>query len=591
MLALLFLVGALHAATLRVEAANEQVYVIVDGLGQGRTPLVLDLDDGRHAFEFKKEEWQVAAVRYSVLVDGETKGKMVVDWQTEEIKVVWAEDIVRAREAEQARIAAARQAEEDARRAEEAARRNAEEQRRILAEEAARAAAKERYMPHREVGVASMKEGDRRTALRAFREAVAVGDTDKRILALVQKLEGEIATVRVRVTGAKSGVPIQVTLDAEECEPFAHDSESRGRWIFEDVPAGVPLELRVSGPGYPGVMVPVPPLPAGQRKDLTAALEYFGSATLVLTDFPDNIRVTITDPAGEHSPREAGELAVTAGSIALELDGPSGVRQLELALADGDTMVFAVKDQMPGTVVLEGLPSGSEVALVDAPEGAKLSTTGTARDDQREVQDGVGIAAPLRLEGLLPGDYHVSIEHPVLGDTALRFSPLPGETSHQAILWETMSHATAVREARADWERRLALSKQVPKPTKLGWAAVGGTAALAAVSGVMGVRSLGLRADLDSNENSYNAALSDDDGQGAWDLYESQVQLQQSLRSSTGVTVGGLGLTAAGAGVSVVLLSKGRKLVKPVEDWDLWSLSATAPSIPAAPATDAPVAE
>ncbi len=572
MLSLLLLLGTLQAATLKVETVEGSVLVYVDGSMVGRTPIVLQLDDGRHPMEFKKEEWQVASVRYGLLVDGQTKGKMVLDWATEEVKVVWAEDIVAAREAERARIEREKQAERDAleyqRQLEEDARR-AEEQARLEAEQAE---ARTRYMPHREVGVAAMKDGDRRTALHAFQAAKEAGDTDKRILALVKKLEGEMGSVRLRVTGAKAGVPLSISLDTEEADPFEPSGESRGRYTFDDVPTGVPIELRVSGPGYPSVLVELEPLEPGQRADAAAELKYLGNATLVLTDLPDSIRVTVTDSAAEHAPREAGELEVTAGTLEVLLDGPSGQRTLELRLADGASHSLSVKEQMPGAVILEGLPAGTTVRFVTTPEGVELPAAAPRRAPIDSVQMGVGISDPLKLDSLLPGDYELALFHPVLGGANMRFAPLPGETNTLAFLWETMSQATQVKAARQDWEARLAASKEVPKPTKLGFAAAGGTAAVAAATALMGAQYFGAKSDLGKNENQLDSALADDDGQTAWDLYADQIDLRESMRSTGTISLGGLGLTAAGAGVTVILFGKGKKLKRPVEDWDLYGL-------------------
>lgn len=603
MLSLMLLLGTLQAATLKVEAVDGSLLVYAEGSLLGSTPIVLDLDDGRHPLEFKREEWQTASVRYGLLVSGESKGKMLVDWETEEVRVVWAEDIQAARDAERARIEAEKQAEidriefdrqmeEEALRVQQEQEQAAEDQQRILAEEASQAEAKRRYMPHREVGVAAMKDGDRRSALNAFRAAREAGDEDKRIRALVAKLEGEMASVRLQVTGARSGVPLTITLDTAEAEPFEPSGESRGRWTFEDVPAGVPVELRVSGPGYPSVLVTLEPIDAGERADATAKLSYLGNATLVLTDLPDDVRVTVTDPAGQHSPREPGELSVTAGSITVDLDGPSGVRQLALELDDGVSHLLAVKEKMPGAVVIEGLPAGTLLRLVTAPEGVELSSEGTAQDDVDQMQSGVGISDAVKLTSLLPGDYELSLFHPVLGSASMRFEPLPGETNNLVFLWETLSKAPQVKAARQDWESRLAVSKELPKPTKLGFAAVGGTVAVAAATAVLAGQFLGARSDLGRNDIQFDNALTEDDGQTAWDLYAQQVDLRQDMRSFGGISLGGLGVTAAGAGVSVVLLKRGRELRKPVEDWDLWSLGISgAPDLPVPTPSDTPVTE
>lgn len=579
---LTFLVASLQAATLRIEAVNDSVMILVNGSIEGRTPLTLQLEDGRYGLEFKKEEWQVASIRYGLLVSGQTKGKMLVDWEGEEVKVVWAEDIVRAREEEAARKEAERRAAEEAKRREEERLRAAEEQKRIAAEEAKEAAEREVYMKHREVGVAAMKTGDRRTALRAFRASRAAGDDDARVRKLVAKLEGEVGTVRARVTGAKRDKEFEVVLTSSEAEPWSPDKEQSGRFVFEDVPADVPLELRVTGHGYDAAVVPIEPFGAGKRHDATAQLSWRGFATLILTDWPDTIRVRVIDTSGEHQPENPGEFEVTTGSVTLSMDGPTGARELQFELEEGTTQAVPIKEQMPGAVVIEGLPSGTTLRLDEGPEGVTLSKAGVDRDDVDKEQSGVGIADPLRLEGLLPGSYTVSIWHPVLGGAEMRFDPVPGDTTHRSLLWETLSNAPAVKAARQDWEQRLAASKQVPKATKLSLIGGGSTLAVASATTIFGIRALQARSDIDRITVSYQQALADDDGETANSLYHRLVDSQQTKRSARAITIGGLALTATGASISVALFAKGRKAKAKVEDWNLYAL----PGLPATPAPE-----
>ncbi len=635
---LAFLVATLQAATLKIEAANDAVLVLVDGKIQGRTPMTLQLEDGRYGLEFKKEEWQVSSVRYGLLVSGQTKGKMLVDWQGEEVKLVWAEDLERIREeraaaerarrdAEQRRIEEARAAEEEARRIEEEGRRieeehlrqaeeqrriaekeariaeeearrfeeerlrQAEEQRRIAEEEAREAAERQIYMKHREVGVAAMKRGDRRTALRAFRASRDAGDDDARITKLIAKLEGEVGTVRARVNGAKSDQDFDLVLASGEGEPYSPDSKKGSRWIFEDVPADIPLELRVAGHGYDTATVAIEPFGAGRRADVTATLAWRGHATLVLTDWPDTIRVIVEDIGGQHQPDAPGELQVTTGPVTISLDGPSGSRKLELELAEGATHAVPVKQHMPGAIVVEGLPAGSTLHLVEGPEGSALSESGVPRDEVVKEQSGVGIAGPLRLDNLLPGSYTVSVLHPILGTLNLGLDPIPGETTQESVLWETMSQAPAVKAARQDWEQRLAASKLVPKATKLSF--VGGATTLAAVgvTTVFGVQALRARTDLARVTDNYDQAIADDNGESAWTLFRNQVQHRQTLRTTGTITLGGLGLSVVGTGVTVTLWAKGRKAKTKVEDWDLYALPGQPDTPTPAPAPAEPTEE
>jgi len=679
LLLLASLVAAAQAALVKVDSGSDPLVVYVGGTFQGETPVILKFEPGRYQLEFKEDERLDEAMRYTQ-VGGQSKGKVSVDWERNEVRVAWLEDVERVaaptsryeeeeeeeidpleeaeqeairrerspyepeedlpefdlereeedarqaaieearrraaaeeerrraaeaaaeRRAEAERIAEARRlaeaerraeearrkaaAEEERRRAAEAARLRAEEEararaeaeeKRKAAEEAARLRAEEerkaKFMPHREAGVAAMKDGDSRGALQEFRAAKAAGDDDERIAKLIEKIQREMGIVELTLTGAVRDPAPQVLLVPPLGEPFGPDATTPAGWRFGDVPAGVALTLRAGGAGYGKIEVPVEPVPARGKRQVKAELPWRGLGTLALTDFVPGMTVRITDAMGSTEPRAEGRLRLTAGPVKVHVEGPTGGRDLMVQLAENATETLSLKGQLPGAVRLTGLPAGTQVSLVVGPAGAVLPRRTSSRQVVTAEQAGVPIGDALLLEGLAPGDYKLALEHPVLGTGELRLRPVPGERSEESALWEAFSRAGDVREARADWERRLAESKKMPFATKLALGGAGVTAALAGTAAVFAVRAISAGAAVDDTTAAYEAAVDEQRAQDAWDLFSTQVDQTKSLRVARGLTFGTAGLTALGAGASVTFWFKGRADRPRVGAWDFWDLA------------------
>ncbi|MFH1466990.1 MAG: hypothetical protein ABIO70_21585, partial [Pseudomonadota bacterium] len=493
-----------------------------------------------------------------------------------------AEAEARARaEAEEAR----RAAEAEARARAEEARRRAEEEARLRAEEEAKA----RYMPHREAGVALMKEGDVHNALAEFRAAREAGDRDERIAKLIDKIERDTCAIDLTLVGADRDPPPELELVPPEGKPFGPARSNRGVFRFADVPAGVPLTIRASGAGYGRIEVPVDPVGARKTGKVSAELPWLGLATLALQGFVPGLEVKVTDAMGSQSPAAAGSIKVTAGTVKVSLSGPTGRRDLVLELAQNDIESLTLKTEMPGAVRLVGLPAGTRVDMVVGPPGAVIKGSSTSREVVSQVLAGVPIGEELMLGGLPPGDYKLTLEHPVLGKSELKFRPVPGDASQESVLWESFSRAGAVRDEREDWEARLEQSKKLPLATKLAMGGGGATLALAGAATAFGVRAAVQHSALDDTDTAYQAALDDEDrAEEAWDLFSTWADQKQELRGARGLAIGGVGLAAAAGGASVTFWIKGRAQRSHVEDWDFWHLSAPGLPEPAAEPTPTP---
>jgi hypothetical protein len=157
-----------------------------------------------------------------------------------------------------------------------------------------------------------------------------------------------------------------------------------------------------------------------------------------------------------------------------------------------------------------------------------------------------------------------------------------------------------VKAAREDWERRLAESKEMPLATKLALGGGAATAVFAGTAALFAVRTAVVGADLDETTAAYEAALDEQRAEEASDLFAVQVDQIHTRRSAVGLTLGSVGLTAAGAGASITFWLKGRADRPRVEAWDFWNLDLPGarevppaapderPARPAEPAAPAP---
>lgn len=724
---LAFLLATAQAALVKVDSASDPLFIYVNGALQGTTPIILNLRDGSYRIDARWDEFDDRSLRYSLEVYGQTKGKLTVDWDQEEWRILWLEDLQRQRqpepepepyeddpyeddlydddpydddldrydrldvydeeedepqadpygdererarqealrlaeeallgaeqeaearrealeeelrraeaerlaaeerarelaererrlseerkrleeesrrerEAEERRLAEERkrreaaerkraEAEERARREAEAqARREAEERKRAEAEAARKAeeerkraeaeaerraeeeARRARYLPHLRAAEGHLAKGDAHRAVRAYREAIAAGENDPETKREVKKLEASLCTISLKLTGLQEETEPTVLIVPPKGEPFPADKAKGNRLTFGDVPAGVPLTLQLGGTGYERGEVAVEKQPARRTAWLNSELTWRGVATIELQDWPTGVTVAITDIHDKQEPEEEGEVEVTAGKVVVALAGPSGKRQFLLELEPDSAHPVSIKDQLPGAVRVAGIPSGTKLAWVKAPEGAPRALPSLARDSFVTEQQGVGIAEPQLLEGLPPGAYQLSLWHPVLGKTVVGFEPVPGEVSEQHVAWESMSKGPAVQAAYLDWQRRLDKAKKMPLATKLAIGSAGATVAAAGVSSLFLVQGQKARSDISGVDSSYQQALSDGDYESAWDLFAERTQLEDGARATNTLFFGGIGVTALGAGASVTLYLRGRAKKNSVEDWDLYSL-------------------
>jgi hypothetical protein len=423
-----------------------------------------------------------------------------------------------------------------------------------------------------------MKEGDVHAAIAEFRAARDAGDRDERIAKLIEKIERDTCTVELTLAGVSPSAAPELVLVPPEGKPFGPAGTNKGAFRFTDVPAGVPLTLQASGPGYGKVEVPVAPVGAKKTGKVSAELPWRGLATLSLQGFLPDLKVQVTDAMGTRNPTATGALKVTAGSVKLVLDGPTGRRVLALELAENAIETISLKEQLPGAVRVVGLPAGTRLDMVLGPPGAAVPGRASSRDLVTQDQAGIPIGEDLVFEGLPPGEYKFSVEHPVLGKGELRFRPTPGGTSDASMLWESLSRANAVREARVDWEQRLAESKKLPLATKLAMGGGGATLALAGAATALGIRAAAQHGTLNDTTTAYETALAEDRAEEAWDLFATWAEQRQDLRGARVLAFSSMGLAAAAGGASVTFFFRGRAQRTHVEDWDFWHLYA--PGVP-----------
>ncbi len=97
---LAFLVGMAQAALVKIDSAGDPLFVYINGSFQGSTPIILELGDGRYRVDCRWDEFGGRTMRYTLEIYGQSKGKLTADWDQDEWRVIWAEQLERPRDLE-----------------------------------------------------------------------------------------------------------------------------------------------------------------------------------------------------------------------------------------------------------------------------------------------------------------------------------------------------------------------------------------------------------------------------------------------------------------------------------------------------------
>ncbi|MFH1462896.1 MAG: hypothetical protein ABIO70_00715, partial [Pseudomonadota bacterium] len=95
LLTLACFVAAVQAALVKVDADGEPLLVYVNGDYQGETPVILKFDPGTYRLTFKEDDRLSETMSYTLEVGRQSKGKVSVDWERDDVRVAWLEDTQR----------------------------------------------------------------------------------------------------------------------------------------------------------------------------------------------------------------------------------------------------------------------------------------------------------------------------------------------------------------------------------------------------------------------------------------------------------------------------------------------------------------
>lgn len=315
-------------------------------------------------------------------------------------------------------------------------------------------------------GDAARCAGATRSAALAYRRYSTLGGDDPRVALMLQGLVESLGILEVVIERQKDGpVPIArlVLPGGEVLAP----NDVRGSTLrFEDLPAGVALDLAVVGRGLDSLSVEVPPLAPGEVRAMEAQPHYVGLGTVrVATYEPSLCKTTLVSADGEAEIAPGGSEKVTAGTVTAVVSGDHGEVDVELEVAPGSDVTFDPSAWIPSSLTIVDLPSGAVVRVfVDGMGEAKIERSKSVAlfGGRIDPQTGVRLAAPFVVRSLIGGRGGIFVSHPALGEGAGTIVLEPGNVNATTFAWSDMPGVPRVTDMYKEWSGdRMKLRRKV----------------------------------------------------------------------------------------------------------------------------------
>ena len=260
---------------------------------------------------------------------------------------------------------------------------------------------------------------------------------------------------------------------------------------------------------------------------------------------------------------------VTSGGVRLQIVGEEGRTEVEVEVAEGERLVFDPAPWLPTSLVLSGLPAGTDYRIYLEGQGdALLEREAFVPLDGGGLDPttGVRIAPAQHLKGLIGGTGGLFIEHPSLGDGATLLTLEPGTTNTIQYRWRSMAGIPGVEARYRQWkEDRDSYILKTHRRTRISLAATIVSSVAAAVFWTgAGVVSRDVAAE---KARGVSAAQ-----EGDWStVTEANLANQDAARTQNGLaiagTIAGIG-AAAGVVVTISFDRRGRARIANFPGWD-----------------------
>lgn len=326
-------------------------------------------------------------------------------------------------------------------------------------------------------GDAARCGGDLHGALLSYRRYQHEGGDEASTLALIDRLAGKYGTMFVRVEAPPEATPIRARLAVGADELLAEPTPE-GALRLRDLLPGVEMTLTVSGRGLRPITLPVPPLEAGERRELDVAPEWLGLATVNLADYAEPTRVQLLTEDAEVVAGSGGTYELSAAAAWALVENDFGVQSVPLEVEPGAEVAFDPTPYLPARLAVAGVPAGSTVGVeVTADDGRIGGWTYVLPYDVGTIDLDTGVrVAPVRDFDSLPGGLGVlRVEHPTLGEAEIEVVLEAGALNAATFEWRSLPGVQSVAERYSEWQAGQVRLER----------ARGRTAALGVTSGVL----------------------------------------------------------------------------------------------------------
>lgn len=392
----------------------------------------------------------------------------------------------------------------------------------------------------RRLGDARRCGNDAPNAVRAYRQAAALGDTDAEVGKLIDVQSRGLATLRVDLVGLPPGVTAVARLEARDA---SWPEDVGGEYVWTALPVGVPMRLFVEAPGLLGVDRAIPPLSASETRPLRVELRPRPAAGVQLLgwDTP-GVRVSVAQDGAESM--VMGELhAAFVGPATVRIAGRYGKAEVRVDLVEGKVPTVDVGAHTPGQLTLEGLPVGTIVRVGDRP---------LAGEPAGEVvfDDRIGLELQSqRYPGLSAGHYALVLDNALIGRQQVDADVAPGQSTPVKVPIDNFPRALELVGWRDGWRSATQARKRVPANVAgagIGFVLAAGGAAAGGVLWADRNHDLGLTRD------DYQAAVDVNDVETARTLYGQIGDARRARRLPVTGAVAGGAVAAGAVGLSLV---------------------------------------
>ncbi len=321
-----------------------------------------------------------------------------------------------------------------------------------------------------------------RLALLDYRQYMKLGGEEQSVVRLVERLSPRYGSliVAVKAPGESKGdltVSLRWGDERSKYEPLAD-----GRWLFQDLPVGTPMQVNVSGLGLKTTTLAIEAYEAGETRELLIEPQWLGLVTINLVEFPAELASTLlVTEDRELQVGPGSKTRVTASGLSAIVQNEFGNTTAHLNVIPDQEITFDPRLYLPSRLAVSELPAGATVSMmVTTDDGKKIPASVFLPPERGRIEEktGVRIAPPHNFDSVAGGTGMLHVAHPLLGEAQVELVLEGGALNASVFDWQPLPGVENVSVEYKKWQEAEARARIGQVRTGL---LVGISAALGAV--------------------------------------------------------------------------------------------------------------